>query len=216
MKAYMLRRKVREGGLLHRVLTIRVDRRRWWDWGHMLMTLVGQYRTGSYDVPRGRDMWWRTGDNDGTLTKTYRYADVRDRPDADWRVFDVQDEGGSVMLGWWGDRITFYGLDRRELAMFRRWDFWECRVRGEWFGVRRWLYLKGLHAAVHQRIPFTCQQTPPRGSGGYDHWHCEIRGKHDEHRYRNYTWTDSRVEYAPVTHEPTEPESEGREKLRGS
>jgi hypothetical protein len=202
MKAYKLRRRVRDGGFLHRILTIRVERRRWWDWGHMMMTLVGQYRTGTYEVPRGRDLWYRFADDNearGRIIKTHAYADVRALPNASWKVLDVQDEGGTVMMGWWGDRITFYGLTRRELALFRRWDFWECRARGEWFGLRRWLYYRGLHAAVHRRIPFTCQKTPPRGSGGYSHWHCELRGKHSVHRFGNYTWAENtpHVEYAP-------------------
>lgn len=205
MKAYKLRKKVAEGGLAHRLLTIRVDRRRWYDWGHMLMTLVGQNRTGDYDAPRGRDLWYRFANENesrGRIITTHRYADVRatEGQDVSWRIFDVQDDGGTVVMGFYGDRIAHYGLSRRELALFRRWDFWECRLRGEWFGLRRWLYFKGLHAAVHQRIPFTCQQAPPRGSGGYDHWHCELRGKHTEHRFRAYVWTDDRV-----THRPSEP-----------
>jgi len=105
------------------------------------------------------------------------------------------------MFGWYGDRITFYGFSRRELALFRRWDFWECRVRAEWFGLRRWLYYRGLHGAVYLKKPFTCQAVPPRGSGGYDHWFCELRGKHDTHRYRAYTWGANRR----VQHQPTEP-----------
>lgn len=56
MKAHEMRRKVRDGGLLHRILTIRVERRRWWDWGHMAMTLFGDYRSFDYTVPRGRDL----------------------------------------------------------------------------------------------------------------------------------------------------------------
>lgn len=202
MKAHMLRRRVREGGLLHRILTIRADRRRWYDWGHMLMTLVGQYRTGDYEAPRGRDLWYRFEHGEtGRIITTHLYSDVRALPNAEWRVLDVQDDGGTVMFGWWGDRITFYGFSRPELRLFRRWDFWECRARGEWFGLRRWLYYKGLHAAVHLRVPFTCQMTPPSGTGGYSHWYCEERGKHDTHRFRNYTWREG---VARVAYEPTD------------
>jgi hypothetical protein len=192
--AIRLRYRTRDGSLAHRLATLIIERRPWYDWGHRLMTLVGDYRTGSYETPRGRDLWYRFADENearGRIITTHRYADVRATAgqDVSWRVFDVQDEGGTVQIGFWGDRIAHYGMSRRELALFRRWDFWECRARGEWFGLRRWLYYKGLHAAVHQRIPFTCQQTPPRGSGGYNHWYCQLRGKHDTHRYRNYTWS---------------------------
>lgn len=203
MKAHKLRRKVRDGGLLHRILTIRVQRRRWWDWGHMVMTLFGDYRGYEYTVPRGRDLWYRFPDGNetrGRIITTFEYADVRQNPDGEWRILDVQDDGHTVMFGNWGGRTTFYGWSRRELALFRRWDFWECRVRGEWLGLRRWIYFKGLHAAVHQRIPFTCQQVPPRGTGGYDHWHCQERGKHTIHRFNNYRWREdgTRVEHEPV------------------
>lgn len=43
----------------------------------------------------------------------------------------------------------------------------------------------------HRKIPFTCQQTPAQGSGGYDHWHCTLPRKHKgAHRFRNYTWAE--------------------------
>jgi hypothetical protein len=207
MKAHTMRRKVREGGLAHRLLTIATDNHHWYDWGHRLMTLVGRWDgTGDYSMPRGRDLWYRfDSDNEtsGKIITTHRYTDVRDMPDAGWKVFDVQDDGHTVMLGWWGDRIRFYGLNRRELALFRRWDLWERRARGEWFGIRRWLYCKGLHAAVHLRKPFACNTTPPPGSGGYSHWHCELRGKHTEHRFRAYVWVDGRVTHRPNEQKPT-------------
>jgi hypothetical protein len=202
--ARKMRRATKEGSLAHRALTVTTDRHPWYDWGHRLMILVGENRTGDYGVPRGRDLWYRFADENearGRIITTHRYADVRatQGQDVSWRVFDVQDEGGTVKLGYWGDRIAHYGLSRRELALFRRWDFWECRVRGEWFGLRRWLYFRGLHAAVQLKKPFACNVTPPRGTGGYSHWHCELRGRHDVHRFRNYTWAGgtARVEYDP-------------------
>lgn len=204
-KAMRLRKNTREGGIAHRALTIAGDRHHWYDWGHRLMILVGDYRTGSYAAPRGRDLWYRFADENeahGRIITTHHYADVRatDGQDVSWRIFDVQDDGGTVKLGFWGERITHYGISRRELALFRRWDFWECRARGEWFGLRRWLYFKGLHAAVYLKKPFACNAVPPRGTGGYSHWHCELQGKHDVHRYRNYTWAQDtqRVQFAEV------------------
>lgn len=198
--------KVQEGSLAHRVLTVATDHYPWYDWGHRLMMLVGEHRRGDYEPPRGRDLWYRFADENearGRIITTHRYADVRatEEQDVSWRVFDVQDDGGTVKLGFWGDRITHYGLSRRELALFRRWDFWECRARGEWFGLRRWLYWKGLNHHVDLRKPFACNITPPRGSGGYSHWHCELRGRHAVHRFRNYTWAGGT---APVKYEPKE------------
>lgn len=68
-------------------------------------------------------------------------------------------------------------------------------------GVRRWIYLKALHAAVERKIPFTCQVTPDRNSGGYTHWHCQLKKRHEgKHRFGNYTWIgrDFQVEYEPA------------------
>jgi len=42
MKAYRLRKRVGDGGLAHRVLTIAMDRHPWYDWGHKFMVLFGQ------------------------------------------------------------------------------------------------------------------------------------------------------------------------------
>ncbi len=78
----------------------------------------------------------------------------------------------------------------------------ECKLRGEWFGVRRWLYFKALHAHVERKIPFTCQVTPDRGSGGYDHWHCQLKRRHEgKHRFNMYTWIGSGF---GVEHEPAD------------
>lgn len=203
--AIQRRYKTRDGSLAHRVLTIVIDRHPWYDWGHRLMILVGEYRSGSYETPRGRDLWYRFEDENearGRIITTHDYADVRRTrgEDVSWRIFDVQDDGHTVKLGFYGDHIEHFGISRRELALFRRWDFWECRARAEWFGLRRWLYHRALHAAVHLKKPFACNLTPPRGSGGYSHWHCEMRGKHTTHRFRNYTWSEGegRTVYAPV------------------
>lgn len=202
--AIRLRQRTREGSLAHRLASMVSDHHLWYDWGHRLMTLVGDYRTGSYDTPRGRDLWYRFADENearGRIITTHDYADVRATAgqDVSWRIFDVQDDGHTVKIGFYGDRIQHYGISRRELALFRRRDFWECRARGEWFGLRRWLYFKALHAAVHLKKPFACNVVPPRGTGGYSHWHCEERGKHDVHRFRAYTWADGeKVQHAPL------------------
>jgi hypothetical protein len=43
------------------------------------------------------------------------------------------------------------------------------------------------------------QVTPARGSGGYDHWHCQLKRRHEgKHRY---TWIGSGF---GVEHEPAD------------
>lgn len=53
---------------------------------------------------------------------------------------------------------------------------------------------------MHDRKPFACQALPDRRSGGYRHWHCQLRKWHrGDHRFRNYTWAGPghRVVHAP-------------------
>lgn len=203
------------------------DWKHWYDWGHPLMWLVGRNDSGSAGVPRGRDMWWiPTEYVEGVAASlvadfeqrygcyvTRRYEDVRSTgADIDWRIFDLQDDGTVVKIGLWPNlpehdgRLqplpTWHGLNRkREMRLFLRWYLVEHKGKAQWFGLRRWLYYKALHAAVHQKVPFSCQTTPERGSGGYAHWHCQRRRWHrGEHRYVNYTWagTGTRVQYDPM------------------
>lgn len=195
------------GSLRHRLWDIVNLRHRWWDWGHPVMVLTGRENCGNYDPPRGRDMWYRPVS--GKFVTTYDYRDLDKvkggRANADWKIFDVQDDGHTVMMGYYPtgpeERIAFYGLDRREQALFLRWFLVECKLRGEWLGIRRWVYYKALHAAVERKIPFTCQVTPDRHSGGYTHWHCQLKKRHEgKHRFNNYTWIGEhfQVEYEPA------------------
>ncbi|KEP75874.1 hypothetical protein HR12_21005 [Microbacterium sp. SUBG005] len=97
----------KDGSIAHRLLTVMIDRHPWYDWGHRLMILTGDYRTGSYETPRGRDLWYRfENENEarGRVIKTYAYADASATrgQDVSWRIFDVQDDGHTVKLGWWG------------------------------------------------------------------------------------------------------------------
>lgn len=185
--------------LARRLREVHGPRYPWWDWGHRLMALVGRDDTGSWSPPRPRDLWFRKVD--GKLQTTHHYADVRDNPSEDWRIFDSQNDGFEIVIGYWPapgthGNIHRSGIDGRdEIALFRRWMLTEWAV-SEWFGLRRWLYYKGLHAAIHQRKPFTCKAVPPHGSGGYDHWHCQEPKRHaGPHRFRNYAWSDCGVEY---------------------
>lgn len=192
-----------EGGLLHRVHDLTVRRLRWWDWGHRVMILVGRYDTGTWGVPRVRDLWFRP--EGGKFVTTRDYARVRARNDGEWRIFDSQDDGHTIVIGYWpgpgsDGHIHRTGIDgRAERRLFLRWLLWDGLVKAEWFGLRRWLYFKALHAAIYAQAPFTCGAPVPHGGGGYGHWHCELRGRHDAHRFRSYTWTDGgRAEYSPL------------------
>jgi hypothetical protein len=210
-----------EGTWRNRVYSAFSDRRSWWDWGHPLMALSGRPFCGSWDVPRGRDLWFRYPDHHGNpawlathpevklrcgLLTTTDYATVRDTNDGEWRIFDWQDDGYTIRIGYWpapdGDgRIHDSGIDgRREIRLFLRWLVWDGLGKAEWFGLRRWAYYKALNQVVHDRKPFTCQQVPARDSGGYQHWHCQLRRRHTgPHRFRAMVWADGgRVERQPL------------------
>lgn len=195
----------------------------WWGWGHPVMWLVGRYDTGSAGVPRGRDLWWIPteyvedrlalslaadfGQRFGCYITT-RYEDVRrSGGDIDWRIYDLQDDGHTVKAGLWPNQPEHKGqiqpLPWQELKvdLFLWWYVWQHKGRSQWFGLRRWIYYKALHAAVQHKIPFTCQIAPEKGSGGYSHWHCNLKRRHTgPHRYRNYIWAGpgTRVEYDPI------------------
>lgn len=198
------------------------DWRNWHDWGHPVMWLVGRYDTGSAGVPRGRDLWWIPTEyvEDSLALSlvadfeqrfgcylTTQYTDVRATgAEIDWRVYDLQDEGRTVKVGLWPNRPEHKGqiqpLPGEELKvdLFLWWYVWQHKGKSQWFGLRHWAYYKALHAAVNRKIPFTCQQVPPANSGGYSHWHCELRRKHPgNHRFRNYTWVADRVQHSPVS-----------------
>lgn len=193
--------------------------RKWYDWGHPVMWLVGRYDGGNSGPPRGRDLWWIPTEYvedrlAGSLVAdceqrygcyiTTEYTVVRSSAaEIDWRIYDLQDEGHTVKVGLWPNRPEHDGriqpLPWQELKvdLFLWWYVWRHLGGAQWFGLRRWAYYKALHAAVADRKPFSCQQTPP--TGGYSHWHCQLKRKHSgEHRFRNYTWTSGRVQHSPA------------------
>lgn len=201
------------------------DWKRWYDWGHPLMWLVGRNDSGSSGVPRGRDMWWVSLDYVEGAERSWMadfeqrngcyvtrdYSDVKAVATADWRIFDLQDDGRTVKIGRWPSRPEdgghiqqiVGGLNIPQVRLFLRWYLFDHKVKAEWFGLRRWLYYKALHAAVNDKVPFSCQRVPDKGSGGYSHWHCQRRRWHKgAHRYRNYIWPGpgERVEYQPLEH----------------
>lgn len=199
------------------------DWKKWYDWGHPVMWLVGRNDSDSSGIPRGRDLWWLPVDHaegiEASLVAdlpqrhgcylTTEYRRVREAPHVGWRIFDLQDGGSTVIIGRWPmyeedkGRIQQIpgGLNRQQVRLFIRWYLWDHKVKAQWFGLRRWIYFKALTAAVHDKKPFSCQLVPERGSGGYSHWHCQERKWHKgDHRYNNYIWPGpgSRVEYAPT------------------
>ena len=194
---------------------------RWYAWGRPVMWLVGRYDCGNAGPPRGRDLWWiPTQYVEGIATSlvadfdqrfgcyiTTQYTDVRATiGDIPWRVYDLQDDGRTTKVGLYPNHPDHGGhmqpLPWQDInaGLFVWWFLWQHKAKAQWFGLRRWIYYKALHAAVHSKVPFTCQQTPPPRSGGYSHWHCELGRKHKgQHRFRNYTWTASRVKYTPTS-----------------
>lgn len=185
-----------------RVSSLLISHYPWWDWGHRLMVLTGSDYGGNWAEPEPPTWWyrrvprkpmWCTGyprsgfqvvtnyDEFHQLTK-----DLNEDQMYEWKAFAI-DQDGELQLGhrYWGK--AFYGLPRDEQGLLRR--YLRMVHRHDWFGLRSWLYSQALHAAVHQVKPFTCAAQPPKGQGGYDHWHCQLRKRHDGmHRFRNYVW----------------------------
>ena len=177
----------------------------WWDWGHRLMALVGKDVGGNWSSPVPQTWWyrklepkrmWRTGypihpRSTYLVVKSYhelrsRTAGLNEDEMYPWQAINVNQDG-DLHLGhrYWGG--AFYSLDKNDVWLLRKYlRYWR---RVDWWGARSWLFSQALNAAVYQRKPFACQEAPPKGSGGYDHWLCRERRGHDgPHRVQNYTW----------------------------
>lgn len=211
-------RSARTGSLRHRIYSLTTARHRWHDWGHYLMILVGQDFGGNWSEPTPPTWWyrlgppkrmWRTGYPRHPLS-TFEvikedYSAFRARTEGlnedgmyKWRAIGTNQDG-DLHLGhqFWGGQ--FYDLTHWEMRLLTRYlRSWRWR---SWFGLRPWLYSLALHEAVDHKVPFKCNVTPPNGSGGYSHWHCGLKRRHDgPHRFHNYVWdpAQERVEYEPV------------------
>lgn len=207
-------------GLRRRLYDLVSERHRWWDWGHRLMILTGSDDGGNWGEPEPPTWWYRLGPpkkmartgyprhplSTFEIVTTYdEYKFKTEGLNEDemyaWKAIGLGQDG-DLHLGhiYWGGR--FYGMPKCEVALLRRYlRMWR---RLDWFGARSWLYSQGLHAAVNQKVPRTCQVSPPPGSGGYNHWFCDQKRKHTgPHRYRNYQWdpTKDTVEYTPAVEE---------------
>lgn len=205
-----------DGSIRGRIYDIVAQRRHWWDWGHPVMRLVGREYCGNAAWPRADDLYYV---HPNWLEKVHRpwFADwptrcgfyatadldqVRAAPDAPWKVFDLQDDGHTLLLAWryqpGGDgRHKPASIQGREIDLLWRWWWIDHRLKAQWLGLRPWLYRKALHAAVHERKPFACNVTPERGAGGYPHWHCRLKRRHPgPHRYGSYVWPGPGAEVA--------------------
>jgi hypothetical protein len=205
-----------DDGIRHRVWALTSQRRPWWDWGHRLMILVGSNDCGNWSEPSPPTWWYRQGPPKKMARTGYprhplstyeivtNYDEFRAKTEGlnedqmyEWQAIGVNQDG-ELYLGhrFWGG--NFYGMRKDDTALLRRYlRMWH---RLDWFGTRSWLYSQALHAAVERKVPFSCQAVPPKDSGGYNHWHCDQKRKHEgPHRFGNYEWdpTKKHVAYAP-------------------
>lgn len=201
-----------------RIYHVISDMKHWSDWGHAAMWLVGRNDSGSAGAPRGRDLYyahidwmelpdrsWFAGQTDrhGFVTTT-DHDTIRKHRSVPWKIFDLQDDGRTLVLGWWPEpgsdgRIRPDSIEGNEIGLFWRWYWIDHLLKAQWLGLRQWVYYRALTAAVHQRRPFACNVTPDPGSGGYSHWHCQGKKRHrGAHTYHAYRWDGpgSSVRYA--------------------
>ena len=187
----------KHGTIRRRVYDLASSRKRWWDWGDRLMALTGTDFGGSWDEPRPHTWYYLPAPpvrmaRTGYPRRRYRVIVGYDAfkalaaDESEWRAIYVNQDG-DLGFGrqYWGE--GFSGLDYAERAIvakyLRRW-----RMR-DWLGLRTWLYLQGLHAAVHVKRPGGCHAVPPKGQGGYDQ-HCALdKGHEGAHRYKRVEWT---------------------------
>jgi hypothetical protein len=205
------------GSFRHRILDVLGQRHPWWDWGHPLMTLVGQEWCGSWREPVPPTWWYRLGKPKRMVKTGYpqhplstyeiitsykefqaRTVGLNEDEMYEWQAICV-DSDGSLQLGhrYWGG--TFYGLSHWDVALLRKYlRMWR---RLDWWGLRSWIYKQALNAAVDRKKPFACNAVPPRGHGGYSHWHCTLKRRHGGlHRFRDSYWGDMDGHPLPVTH----------------
>lgn len=214
MRAHGWGHKTPRDGIRRRLYALALDRHHWWDWGSRLMILTGTDMGGNWDEPSPPTWWYRhTTPRYMWRTRYPRHPLSTFEVITDYDTFIARTEGldedgmyewnaicvgqdGDLELGhrYWGG--AFYGLSKPDAALLRRYlRMWH---RLDWFGVRTWLYLQGLHATVNSRKPFSCQAIPPRG--GYKHWACRLPKKHGgAHRFNNYVWDDNGTTYDPET-----------------
>jgi hypothetical protein len=206
-------------GLRQRLYSLATDHHPWWDWGHPLMILVGRDECGNWSEPRPETWWYRQGPPRRMWRTKYPrhplstyqvvtdYTEFRSLTEGlnedqmyEWQAIYCTSDG-DLSLGrrYWGG--NFYGLSKADCALLRR--YLRAWRRLDWWGLRSWLYAQGLHAAVYTKKPFACNHVPPRGQGGYDHWHCKLKRGHDGmHRVGSYVWGEIGGETIGAMYDP--------------
>jgi len=192
-------------GIRHRIYDILASYHAWWDWGHYLMILTGTDFCGNWAEPEA-PTWWYKLEAPKRMFKT-RYPihplstfkviknydafmalteDLNEDKMYEWQAFNVsQDRELQVGHMYWGGR--FFGMTRWEVRLLVK--YLRMVRRHDWYGLRTWLYAQGLHATVYKKKPFSCGAAPEPGSGGYDHWLCQLKKRHKgEHKCGNYVW----------------------------
>lgn len=210
---------VPRNGVRRRCYALASSHYHWWDWGHWLIILVGRDEGGNWSEPQPATWWYRQGPPKiqhrtgypkhppSTYEVVTSYDEFCKRTKGlnedqlyEWQAIGVgQDDELHLGHRYWGG--TFYGLVKADLFLLRRYlRVWR---RLDWWGLRSWLYGHALHAAVYQRKPGACNQPPPPGQGGYNHWLCrEKRGHEGMHRYNAYTWGEIGGEMIGAIHHP--------------
>lgn len=175
------------------------------DWPSALMVLTGSDFGGNWSEPEPPTWWYRAKSIHRRRITNYPFRKFivvkdystfcsmttglnEDQMD-EWQAIGV-DQDGELILGhiYWGGR--FHSLPVGEWHILLRWLLrWQFT---NWFGLRTRIYEIGLYNKVHRRRRGRCNVVPPRGPGGYDHWHCTKRKGHDGgHRFQSYVWDDS-------------------------
>lgn len=212
---------MRKRGFRGRLYHLLIIRDPWWRWGSRLRQLVGMSVMDRGDEPRPPSWFyvpappkhmWVTGYPRRRYRLVKNWEQMRAETKGlnedqmyDWKAINASQDG-DLQFGhmYWGG--GFHGLDYAEQRLLLRYLLrWELT---NWFGIRSWLWHQGLHNALHATRPGSCKQVPPRGSGGYDHWHCALdRGHGGLHRFRDYQWGEVGGAQMPAVHMPESWES---------
>lgn len=167
------------------------DARGWWDWGAYLMSLTGTDFCGSYAPPSPRSIYYQYENGKLVWTKSYERP-LNPEANDYWHFIGVQDDGRVLRPGniYSDNRESInYGLDPRTTRLLTRYILWDYWTKARWFGLRPWLYYKGLHRKVDMRIPFRCNERPRPNSGAYSHWACSLKRRHrGQHAIGAHRW----------------------------
>lgn len=154
--AYRLHRALRKrgwnekpGSLRHRIYSTTSHGSK--GFANLVMNLTGREWGGSYDVPKGRDLYFRQ-DGYGKFRTTHDFREMHaSNRDGEWQSFNIQNDGFELHIGYVDPEtgnVRGSQIDRHELRLLLRWLLVEYFIKGEWLGLRRWAYYRALHAHV--------------------------------------------------------------------